>query len=107
MTVQLTLDTPGKLGHHCRTKCALSGYHCGDGNGFADGVCMVVVVGGGTIVQLSAPESGGMIVGAVDVDADVIAAAEASIDDNIEGDDDGVGGKDAGLGDDGGCEDDG
>ena len=47
MTVQLTLDTPGKLGHHCRTKCALSGYHSGDGNGFADGVCIDSIDGNG------------------------------------------------------------
>lgn len=106
MTVQLTLDTPGKLGHHCRTKCALSGYHCGEGNGFAEVVCVVAAVGGGTIVQVSEPESNVASIGAADDEAEVSAAAEASIEDSIEGDDDGVGGEGAGSGDEGGCEDD-
>lgn len=32
--MQLTRGMPGKLGHHCRTKCALSGHHGGNGKGF-------------------------------------------------------------------------
>lgn len=36
----------GRLGHHCRTKCALSGYQGGKGNGLALGVGGVVVAVG-------------------------------------------------------------
>lgn len=32
--MQLTRGICGRLGHHCRTKCALSGYHGGVGYGF-------------------------------------------------------------------------
>lgn len=61
---------------------------------------MVAAAGGCTNVETSVPESGSTIAGAVEVEADVIAAAEASIDDNIEGDDDGggVGSEGAGSG---------
>jgi len=31
--VQLSRGRPGSVGHHCRTKCALSGYHLGNGKG--------------------------------------------------------------------------
>lgn len=36
-TVQLTRGMPGRLGHHWRTKWALSGYHGGNGKGFGVG----------------------------------------------------------------------
>lgn len=37
--MQLTRGMPGRVGHHWRTKCALSGYHGGKGNGFRFSVC--------------------------------------------------------------------
>lgn len=42
--MQLTRGMLGRLGHHCRTKCALSGYQGGKGNGLAFEVGVVVVV---------------------------------------------------------------
>ena len=44
MTVQLTLGIPGNVGHHWRTKWALSGNQDGEGNGLAE---LAGVVGGG------------------------------------------------------------
>lgn len=38
--MQLTLGTPINVGHHWRTKCALSGYQGGEGNGLAPIACV-------------------------------------------------------------------
>lgn len=60
--MQLTRGMPGRLGHHWRTKCALSGYQVGKGYGFTfdcgDGTESLperVGVAGGLDVSASVP----------------------------------------------------
>lgn len=38
--MQLTLGTPSNVGHHWRTKCALSGNQGGEGNGLSALACV-------------------------------------------------------------------
>lgn len=47
--MQLRRGTVGNVGHHWRTKCALSGYHGGKGNGLVGVFCSASpgTVGGG------------------------------------------------------------
>lgn len=75
--MQLTRGTPAKVGHHCRTKWALSGYHGGDGNGFAEVVGCVEL--GDVTLQNWAVESG-------DADAEFNAAVEDSNDAKVDAD---------------------
>lgn len=66
--MQLTLGTPGNVGHHWRTKCALSGSQLGEGNGLVESADVGAVefesefesadkVDGVTTVDSEAPES--------------------------------------------------
>jgi hypothetical protein len=51
--VQLSRGRPGSVGHHCRTKCALSGYHLGNGKGLGlECVAVAVALALGSFVPL-------------------------------------------------------